>query len=448
MNPRKRWILWTVIGVLLISARGPAFVSVFLPPADSVGDFVQDWASGRNHRDGRFIYEDTRTAYSRATGTAESANRQILSRNAHPPGAVLATLPFAALDYRDAHLVWNLATFALYAIAVFALAQEFSGAKTWRWLVPGLGAAVFCYPLVLQVQLANFSCLLGALIGGAFLAARRGFAGAAGLIAGTAAAMKLVPGLLLVHFLLTRQWRSAIAMFAAFVAINGVALSLFGADAFRTYAMELMPAVERENLSSWLNESLPGCLMRLFAPNESHRILPLIAAPELGRSLAVLSQLVALAVMAAVSFRSSGQPSDRDRAFAVACAAMLLIGPLTWPHSLLMLAVPVVWLAANLLAGRERNILLACLAVMWLPANYFAQVFLGPEQAALMNRDLHRPLTAGENLIATGPATIASIGIFLLCLRCRSERHNPQPPGSTEPPAPSVRSDSSDTRPA
>lgn len=446
MTTRKRIILWNAIGLLLLCARGPGFLGSFQPPPGFVGDFVQDWTAGRNFRAGLFAYEDTRAAFSRATGTREADNQRILPRNAHPPGAVLVSLPFTSLDYSDAHLAWNVATFPLFAIAVFALAWELLGSSTWRWVIPGFGAAMFCYPLVLQVQLANFNCLLGALLVGAFLAERRGFGTAAGLLAGTAAAVKLVPGLFLVHFLLTRQWRSAIAMIVAFAAINGVALALFGADAFRTYAIEMAPVVEQENLSSWLNESLPGCFMRLFAPDESHRILPLIAAPAFGRGLAILSQLAAFTVMAAVSYRSFRQPQGRDKAFAAACSAMLLIGPLTWPHSLLMLAVPIAWLAANLPAGRDRNVLLACLAVMWLPANYIAQLLLGPEQAALMNRDMHRPLTAGENLIATGPATFALTAIFLLCLRCRSERHNPQPPGSTEPPAPPARSDSSDTR--
>jgi len=438
MTPKKRLILWSSIGVMLIAARGPEFVGTFRPPPGFVGDFVQDWASGRNFRDGRFVYEDTRVAFSRATGTPEAENQRILPRNAHPPGAVLASLPFAFLEYRDAHMAWNLATFPLFAIAVFGLARDFLGAKLKYWLIPGLGAAVFCYPLMLQLQLANFNCLLGALLIGAFLAERRGYGAAAGLMAGAAAAMKLVPGLLLVYFLLTRQWRSAIAMLAALAIINGAALALFGTDAFRTYAFEIVPIVERENLSSWLNASLPGFFMRMFAPDEAHRILPLFAAPGLGRVLAAVSQLGALATTAWVSFRRS-----RERAFAVACAAMMLIGPLTWAHSFLMLAVPVALLAARIPAGGGRTALLACLAVMWMPANYAAQLLLGPEQAALMNRDAHRPLTPTENLIATSPETLALIGIFILTLRLRPDPQNPQPPSRI---APSAGSDPSDTR--
>lgn len=440
MTPRKRLILWTVIGAMLLVARGPDFLNAFRPPPRFVGDFVQDWASGREFQAGGFVYGDTRAAFSRATNTPEAENQQVLPRNAHPPGAILATLPFARLDHRDAHFAWNLATFPLFAIGVFSLTREFLGARWKFWLIPDLGAAAFCYPLVLQLQLANFSCLLGALLIGAFLAERRGYGVAAGLFAGAAAAMKLVPGLLLAYYLLSRQWRNAIAMLIAIAMINGAALALFGVEAFRTYAIDTVPVVERENLSSWLNASMPGFFMRMFAPHEAHRILPLVHSPELGRTLAAASQLAALLAVAWASFRG-----PRDRAFALTCAAMLLIGPLTWPHSSLMLAVPIAFVAANTAPGPRRTALLACLAVMWMPANYAAQLLIGPERAALMNRDAHRALTPVENLLATTPATLALLGIFVLGLR---SPHNPQPHGRTEssaPIAPPAGSDPSDT---
>ena len=276
--------------------------------------------------------------------------------------------------------------------------------------------AALCSPLVLQLQLGNFNCLLAALIGIGWVAERRGYTGLAGTILGIAAAVKLFPAFLGLYFLANRRWRGVVGMALGWLIVNAVALTLFGGEACRDYAFEILPTVEAENLSSCLNASVAGFWMRLFAPTASHGILPLVEAPEVGRALTILSQLTILAISA---FAASGSQTreDRDRGFAIVCIAMLLIGPLTWSHAFLVLAVPIGLLLARTPPGTWRKLLIACLVILWIPANYPAQIMLSREQASLMLSDRHAPLSPAQNLRANSLATRALLGLFILAVR-------------------------------
>jgi hypothetical protein len=81
------------------------------------------------------------------------------------------------------------------------------------------------------------------------------------------------------------------------------------------------------------------------------------------------------------------------------------------------LLVPLGLMAVRFPAGGLRWVLFACLAVIWLPANYLTQMVFGAEQAQLMNRDLHTPLTPIENLTLASLLNYALLGVFLLTLR-------------------------------
>ena len=407
-----QYVSWYTVAVVLLVARGPVFVAAFAPPPGFVGDFGQDWAAARDYRAGLPLYGDGRAAFARHLGP-DARTDDLLPRNAHPPASVLLALPFAPLDYAAAHLAWNLATFPLFVLAVAMVVREL-GVTGWRPAVlPALGFAVCCDPLLMQLMVGNFGCVLAFLLAAAWVADRRGHAGLAGVLVGVAAGVKLFPAFLLVYFVAGRRWKAVAGFATGSAAVNGAALVVFGADAFRTYFTAVAPAVAAENVGSWLNASLAGFWARVCGPTAGHGVVPLVDDPVLGRVLTVASQFAVTTLVAVVAWRS---PAGRDRSFAVAVVGMLLVSPLTWPHSMVLLVVPVGLLLHNTPAGPRRWAVVACLAVLWLPANYAAQLVVGPHQAALMLADRHDPLTPGQNLAAVSVGTYALAGLFALAL--------------------------------
>jgi alpha-1,2-mannosyltransferase len=232
--------------------------------------------------------------------------------------------------------------------------------------------------------------------------------------------VKLFPAFLLVYFLATRRWRGVAGFVVGFLALNLLALGILGGDAVQKYAAEIAPLVAADNVSSWYNASVAGYWMRLFAPTPSHRILPLADAPALGGALAMASQAVVLGVVTVVAWRARDL-LGRDRAIAVTTTGMLLVGPLTWPHGLLLLLVPVALLLVRPPVGWSRWLLYGCLGVMWLPASYLSQLLFGAEQAQRMMADQHDPLTPLQNLASASIMNYVLVALFILTLRLPKE---------------------------
>ena len=79
----------------------------------------------------------------------------------------------------------------------------------------------------------------------AWAADRRGSPGWAGVWVGTAAALKLFPGFLVVSFVATRRRRAVATGAVTFAVLNLGALAVFRPGAFRAYATDVPPGVER-----------------------------------------------------------------------------------------------------------------------------------------------------------------------------------------------------------
>jgi alpha-1,2-mannosyltransferase len=414
MSPGRIVLLLLLLGVALL--RLPEFVTWFQPPDDApAGDLTQDWVTAKNVRGGAPPYEPMVEALKRHPDATFKPDG-LLAGNAHPPGTIPVVLPFASLSYPDARFAWNAVTFALFVAAVMLFLREIGVQKGPHAVLFGVPLAVVCSPLIFQLALANWNCLLAALLIFAWIADRRGHQWGSGALVGFAAALKLFPLFLAVYFVAARRWKALAGMVLAFVLWNGVALAVVGVEPFRVYARDIAPAVSRDNESSWMNVSATGFWMRLFGPTESHHIEPLAWSPTTGRILSLASQLLIAALVFWVSTKRA-DPLERDRGFAVATAGMLLASPISWPSSFLLLVVPVGLLFNRLPAGWPRAVLWVAAVVVWLPPNYAAQLALGPEQANAMLTDKHSPLTAAQNLAVASVGVYAAVAFFALALR-------------------------------
>jgi alpha-1,2-mannosyltransferase len=417
-----------LVGALLVVLATAVFAvrSGFLPPRGFVGDFTQDWLSARDYLDGRPVYGHLPDALRRHFGREPPQN--FLRWNAHPPVSVLFILPVAGLDHDRALVAWNWLTFPLFVLAVWLVAAELGvrpapRAAALAAVVSILGTT--CHPLYQQVINGQFNALLAFLIAVAWVADRRDRWWLAGAAVGTAAAVKLFPGFLVLYFLAARRWRAALAAVVCFLLVNGLAVVLFGVGAYRTYICEVIPAVSAEYATTWNNLSVPAFWLRLFDPVPASRVLPLAHAPVLGRVLAVAAQLIVVGLVAWAGWRARSG-GDRDRAFALAVVGMLLVSPITWPHYLVLLVAPIALFIARFPRGTARLLLLVCLGVLWLPDTVVPWLVFGPDEAFRMTVHRHEPLSPVGNLLMGSVPHYALLGVFVLAFRL--SRSGSEPP--------------------
>src|SRR5262249_6758938 len=88
----------------------------------------------------------------------------------------------------------------------------------------------------------------------------------------------------------------------------------------------------------WLNCSLNGYWHKLFDSRSGHTI-PLWHAPAVAAAGTVVSCATVVAVVAFLTGRAQTRPA-KDLAFCLAINGMLLVSPITWEHSSLLLALP------------------------------------------------------------------------------------------------------------
>lgn len=352
-------ILWQVVALFVFAMQGPryeygppedraagGFVFYLRPDIDQhIGDFFQEWASARNWQAGLPIYMHQIEALNRHLGVETSGKSLYVEYNAHPPGAVLLTLPFGYLEYLDALLLWNLLTLVAFAVSVALILSELKlSLSPWLWL-PLCAALLLFDPFLQQMFQGQLNGLLLLLLTLAWLANRRGWEGWAGVAVGIATAVKLVPGLLLVYFLTQRRWTALVSGVAAFLSITVATFPFFGVSAYQDFVLVVQPAVAHFR-SGWINYSLAGFWEKLFLgstfhPGMIHRVEPLVFAPLVGRAGLALSCLTVLGVL---YYRGRARPAsaeEQDRLFGLYMVAMLLLSPVSWNHTFLLLVLPV-----------------------------------------------------------------------------------------------------------
>src|SRR5262249_34041331 len=88
-----------------------------------------------------------------------------------------------------------------------------------------------------------------------------------GMLLAIAAAMKIYPALFLILFLFKRQWRAACSLVAGLSGAALASLYLFGKDACRVYALEVLPRALKGEVIDPYNvgwNSISSLLRRLF----------------------------------------------------------------------------------------------------------------------------------------------------------------------------------------
>src|SRR5262249_27328923 len=152
--------------------------------------------------------------------------------------------------------------------------------------------------------------LLG-LVTAAWALDRSGRSGAAGLLVGVAAAIKLFPAYLGLYFVARRRWRALLAAAASFAALTLATGAVLGRQAYDDYLHIVLPYM-RVFPTLGYNFSVAGFWHKLFDPaGEGGIVIPLWTSPALARYGTLLSDLIVTAILVRLASRAK-TPAGRD----------------------------------------------------------------------------------------------------------------------------------------
>jgi len=227
---------------------------------------------------------------------------------------------------------------------------------------------VFCHPLYGNLRLGQYTPILVLLVTAIWALERSGRSSTAGLLLGAAAAIKLFPAYLAIYYVARGRIRPLVAAALSFLALTFATALVLGPDAFHDYATVVLPWNKDFRILGY-NISIAGLWHKLFHPIQGEMIEPLWPSLAVARWGTLLSNLAITLIVATVVHRARTL-TERDLAFATTVTAMLLVSPVTWDHSLLLLLVPIAVIARS--AEKSRWIPAALpliLAIDWIPEN-------------------------------------------------------------------------------
>jgi alpha-1,2-mannosyltransferase len=363
-----RWSLvktagWLAVFVATLAVYLPGYRGAFASHG-RVGDFFQEWASARNYFERLPIYTPQELTAKRYLNYTPDRASVFVRMNGHPPACVLVGLPLGRLPYATAFLVWNLVSLGLLMLtAVLVMRHEF-GRAPWTYWLP-MGAMLASNSFLQHVLMGQLSILIGLLLVLTALAECRGRSIAAGLLLGTAAALKLFPLLLVIYFVINRRYAAIVATMVAFAAWNGAAAAVLGVEAFDHYVHYAMPEVLRYR-DYWTNFSITGIWFKLFDGSNGH-VVPVIASRLIAEVGAWVSIGLVLLLAVAAAFRARGDSAGRTSSLALLITATTLVSPVTWDHYFMLLIWPAARLIARLTGDDPmRRLATAALAVLWM----------------------------------------------------------------------------------
>jgi hypothetical protein len=270
----------------------------------------------------------------------------------HPPPASLPMRLLVPLGHRGASIVWLGLSVALLGVLAHVLTSIVArvGAPPPIDRVALFLALVLWPPALTNFQQAQWSAILATLIAVGFWRWDDGrlYGGAAWMA--VAATLKLTP-VLLVPFVATRSRRALGCYLGVLLGAILLALPLGGGlDAWS--AMRRDTGINIENWQTWWHNTLSinGLVARLFVGGPF--AIPLVHAPRVARvvGLAAAAALTLLALAATLRRRASdGDQAREGCVFALWTVLIIVLNPLAWTHTGLMLLLPaaLIWRAID-----------------------------------------------------------------------------------------------------
>jgi alpha-1,2-mannosyltransferase len=288
----------------------------------------------------------------------------------YPPFAALAMLPMVAFSASTAGWINALAGITALAMVLFAIVGPITDRYGWpRWFAVGIAVplAGATEPVRETIGFGQVNLILLALIIADLVALRwrgnaavspsddtgRGehtpitwlrdawFSGAfAGVGVGLATAVKLTPGLFILYFLVTRQWRTAFTAISTAVGATAFAWIFTGRESATYFSSVIWDTTRVGAVDATPNQSLAGLLARAYDSPVTPGLMWL--------AFAVL--LLAVGMQRAKTAHAEG---DELAAFTLVGLTANVICPISWTHHMVFLVPALVILVDSAIRRRR-----------------------------------------------------------------------------------------------
>jgi len=328
------------------------------------------------------LYSQDSVSYNLVTDPVweQAAAGRGFARHAYLPPYVQTPLWGFALQPVCRQLSWP-AFNKLFVLAVAMCFGALIWLTVWRWaprLRHPVGMAAVCVLFLasdtvrysMQLTQTHMICILMALA--AVVLARSGRPVWAGVLLAIAAAIKITPGLLLIYWLMTRQTKAAISFVVSSLALLAITLLVTGPQVVVAY-LHSMSKISKILLVAYNNQSFAAWAAGGSYPAAELRVWHSFVLPPWIR-IASLLLLLASAVAGGYLDRQLARryPTARPYGALFTLIGATLFTPIAWSHYFVILLVPLVLLADELL--HRRSYLLVALTVLLLSLTLYAGV--------------------------------------------------------------------------
>jgi alpha-1,2-mannosyltransferase len=268
----------------------------------------------------------------------------------YPPFAALVMTPLALLPISVDYVLWTVVSvIALAGLVRISFTPLLRRIRSHAVRLPVIGAVTGVFmlsvPFGLHLGLGQIGVFLVLLC--VLDVAPATTRWPRGLLVGLATAIKLTPGLFIVYFVVTKQWRAALTASLTTLAAWAVGALVFPADSWRYFVGGVGFHVARLGaVLGTANQSLWGTLHRAFGGS--------------GQNVWLVA-IVAVIILGLVRARTAEHNGQRLAAATLVGLTSVLVSPVSWLHHGVWL-VPAVGLLVG--DGRSRRLLLAAFAIL------------------------------------------------------------------------------------
>lgn len=258
--------------------------------------------------------------------------------NNHPPFTVLMLLPLTFFSPNTAFVIWGIVCLLIY-IGLFLILDRSLAIKLitpWKLLIIGVG--LIWYPFIAHISLGQISIVVAASVIEAWYLLRTKHEKLAGIMLGFATAFKLYPILLILYLLLRKRYKALTIMVFSTIGFSIIPLLVIQPTDYWLYITQIIRSNTAAQAVFPINISLTGLIGRLMI--DGPWITPLIVAPQAGRKVIIIVNFLMVLATVIRLRKLSHSAWNEDIAYTSICITILLVSPISWQHSLILLLLP------------------------------------------------------------------------------------------------------------
>ena len=349
----------------------------------------------------------------------------------HPPTAGLLLLALAWLPYTTAALLWRFLSMTALVCAVPLLAR-LAGVSVRRWLMLPIALALVLWtPIYTDLWWGNVNTVMLVLLAGMMVCLRTERRFLAGVLLAASLLLKPIAWPFLPLLVLQRDWKPAASCLLAGGVTGLVTAAVVGPVRVVEYFVHSLPFVTQYYRLDVLNISLLSLPTRLFVGAEYqpgsdaavHFAPVLLHAPNAATALQVA---LAVVVVGAGLFASRRLAPESALGFMLIVS--LLIGPMVWDDSLVLVLLSIALLAGALRKqawpGSLTRASVVVAALIAIPDAFWAALAISVLQSSRREADSYRSAAPGLLMLAPVCFVVALAALGLVVERRRVGRPN------------------------